>query len=157
MTRNKTQLFSRILGSALGLGYFPLMPGSLASLFCAAAAFFLAGRIEIGFFTDLGIFLLLLLLGLISAAALSQREGKEDPSWFVMDEVAGMWLAMLGLPKDNIPVVITAWLLFRIFDIFKPWIIGRVDKMNTSAAMILDDLLAAVPAWLGAFILWKLL
>lgn len=157
MTSNKTYIYSRVLGSVFGLGFFPFMPGTFASMICAAGAFVLFRDTEISLLPDIGILLILVLLSISAASALSRSGDEWDPSWFVMDEFAGMWMALLGLPKGNIPVIVTAWLLFRIFDILKPWFIRRVDNMDFPAAFVLDDLLAAVPAWLGAFIVWKLL
>jgi phosphatidylglycerophosphatase A len=133
------------------------MPGTLASLFCAAAAYFFARSTAIPLILDIGILLVLVLLGLLCARHLVRERGIKDPVWFVLDEISGMWLALLGLPKNNIPVLLTAFVLFRIFDIFKPWIIRRVDEMENAGSIILDDLLAAVPAWVGAFLLSVLL
>lgn len=157
MGKNKNYIYSRVLGSVFGLGFVPFMPGTFASLICAVGAFVLFRNTELALAADIGILLIFVLLGILAATPLRALGDDQDPSWFVMDEFAGMWLAMLGLPKGNIPVILTAWLLFRIFDILKPWFIKRVDSMNSPLAVVLDDLLAAIPAWLGAFIVWKLL
>jgi phosphatidylglycerophosphatase A len=156
MVQTKRIHISALLGSAFGLGRIPFMPGTVASFACVVLAFLLSRSMRIPLIADLGILLLFCLLGFLSIATLSRRGLSGDPSWFVMDEIAGMWLALLGLPKQNIPVLIMAFVLFRLFDILKPWLIKRIDQMEQPSAVMLDDLLAAVPAWLGAFILWKL-
>ncbi len=87
---------------------------------------------------------------------LANRPG-DDPSEFVIDEVAGQWLALLfpaaafysrGMEDWAItayPGWIAAFLFFRLFDIWKPWIIGRADRRHDAAGVMLDDL------WAGLF------
>ena len=85
---------------------------------------------------------------------LRDRPG-EDPSEFVVDEVAGQWLAFLfpalafwtrgwdgWLPW---PAPVAAFLFFRLFDIWKPWVVGHADRRGDAAGVMLDDL------WAGLF------
>ena len=85
---------------------------------------------------------------------LADRPG-DDPSEFVIDEVAGQWLALLFssaafwargwegfLPW---PAPVAAFLFFRLFDIWKPWLVGRADRRHDAAGVMLDDL------WAGLF------
>ena len=87
-------------------------------------------------------------------AELKDRPG-DDPSEFVIDEVAGQWLALLFpaaafwwrgfegfLPY---PAPLAAFLFFRLFDIWKPWLVGRADRRHDAAGVMLDDL------WAGLF------
>lgn len=82
---------------------------------------------------------------------LKDRPG-EDPSEIVIDEVAGMWLAML-FPAAAFwsrdmsmvwPGPIAAFLFFRLFDITKPWLVGRADRRHDAPGVMLDDLWAGV-------------
>lgn len=86
--------------------------------------------------------------------ALAGRPG-EDPGEIVIDEVAGQWIALLfpafafwargwegWLPW---PAWVVPFLFFRLFDIWKPWIIGRADRRADAAGVMLDDL------WAGLF------
>ncbi len=79
----------------------------------------------------------------------------QDPGEVVIDEVAGQWIALLApsaafwsnghngwLPW---PAWVCAFLFFRLFDIWKPWIIGRADRRGDAAGVMLDDL------WAGLF------
>ena len=87
---------------------------------------------------------------------LANRPG-EDPSDVVIDEVAGQWLALLfpaaafwsrgteDWALDAYPGWIAAFLFFRLFDIWKPWVIGRADARHDAAGVMLDDL------WAGLF------
>lgn len=86
---------------------------------------------------------------------LRDRPG-EDPSEIVIDEVAGQWIAllapsfgfwMMGLDNWNFPYPgwVGAFLLFRLFDIWKPWLVGRADARHDAAGVMIDDL------WAGLF------
>lgn len=152
---NKSPWLSKTIVSLFGIGYFPGFPGTIASLVVASAAFALASFIDINWLWDVEVFLFLLLLGLIPGTQLVKNQGIKDPSWFVMDEAAGMWLSMLFIPKDNIWLVIVAFATFRVFDIWKPWLIREAEKIPGATGIMLDDVLAAVPSWAITFIIWK--
>lgn len=152
----KSRWLSKTIASIFGIGYFPWAPGTIASLVTAALAYVLVSNMEIVWIWDVEIFFVLLLLGLISGADLVKYQDIKDPSWFVMDEGAGMWLSMLLLPKDNIWVVLIAFALFRVFDIWKPWLIRKAEKVPGATGIMLDDVLAAIPSWLITFVIWKL-
>ena len=88
----------------------------------------------------------------------------DDPSEFVIDEVAGQWLALLfpaaafwnrGMDDWAIaayPGWVAAFLFFRLFDIWKPSIIGRADRRNDAAGVMLDDLWAGVFAGIATIL-----
>jgi phosphatidylglycerophosphatase A len=88
--------------------------------------------------------------------------GGEDPSEVVIDEVAGQLLALsftvIPLWRHGVPdLMLAAWpgwavpfLLFRLFDIWKPWLVGRADRRGDAAGVMLDDLWAGLFAGLGA-------
>ena len=105
----------------------------------------------------------LLALATVAVAALGfwsvshYTQGMEDPdrSEIVIDEVAGQWLALCfpsygfwhaGLPPTEFPWPgwLAAFLLFRLFDIWKPWIIGRADREGGTMGVMMDDLWAGV-------------
>lgn len=84
---------------------------------------------------------------------LANRPG-EDPSEIVIDEVAGQWLALM-FPSAAFyargwedwlpwPAWVGAFLMFRLFDIWKPWLVGRADARHDPAGVMLDDLWAGV-------------
>jgi len=89
---------------------------------------------------------LLLILAAVPAAlacgACARESGREDPSFVVLDEVLGMYLALLFL-NQSLPWVAAAFALFRLLDILKPWPVSLMEKRFTGgAAILLDDLLA---------------
>ena len=86
-----------------------------------------------------------------------------DASEFVIDEVAGQWIALLPVsagawareldPLALWPGILAAFLLFRLFDIWKPGPIGTMDRLGTPWGVMADDLLAGVAAALGVVLL----
>jgi phosphatidylglycerophosphatase A len=91
-----------------------------------------------------------------------QGQLSADPSEVVIDEVAGQWLALsftlIPLWWHGVPdLLFAAWpawaapfLLFRLFDIWKPWLVGRADRMEGATGVMLDDLWAGLFAGLGS-------
>ena len=156
-SQNKSRWFSKVITSMFGIGYFPGFPGTIASLVTAALAYLLATHIKIVWLLDVEIFLGLMLLGLIFGADLVKYQAIKDPKWFVMDEAAGMWLSMMLLPKDNIWIVLIAFALFRIFDIWKPWLIKKAESIPGATGIMVDDVFAALPSWVITFVIWKIL
>ncbi len=146
---------SRLIVTVFGLGQIGFAPGTWAS----AVAVILGLQID----RHLG-FPVLVIATVIATAAgfwacrreLANRPG-EDPSEFVIDEVAGQWLALLfpaaafwargteDWAIDAYPGWIAAFLFFRLFDIWKPWLVGRADRRHDAAGVMLDDL------WAGLF------
>ena len=129
----------QLAGSGLGLGYLPVAPGTWGSV----------GGLLIWWLTlPMGreLQVLLLVLAVVPAAlacgACARRAGRDDPSFVVLDEVLGMYLALVFL-SPSLPWVAGAFVLFRLLDIFKPWPVSLMEKRFTGgAAILLDDLLA---------------
>lgn len=146
---------SKFIASLFGLGYFPAFPGTIASLVTVALAFTLYSTLDIHWMWDVEMFLLFMLLGFVTGRHLVKLQDIKDPSWFVMDEAAGMWLSMMLLPKDNIWIVLIAFAMFRVFDIWKPWLIRKAEKIPGATGIMLDDVVAAIPSWVITFLFWK--
>ena len=93
-------------------------------------------------------------LGLWATAAEIAASGDTDPSHVVIDEVAGQWIALLpvgfgaammgAMPLDLWPGWLAGFLLFRLFDIWKPGPIGWADRRGDAAGVMLDDLIAGL-------------
>jgi phosphatidylglycerophosphatase A len=89
--------------------------------------------------------------GLLCSGTAIRRTGQLDPSLVVIDEVAGMWVALAVLPPallraETIAVLTVAWLLFRIFDIGKPWPLNRLEDLPGAIGIMSDDLAAGALA-----------
>ncbi len=139
--------------SALGAGYLKPAPGtwgSLAALPLGWVVFQTGGP-----FLFLAATVAVTLVGIRAIDAEMRETGVHDPSWIVVDEVAGLWIALLpvafGAWRAGVPVtalwpgIVAAFLFFRLFDIWKPWLVGRADARDDAAGVMLDDV------WAGLF------
>ncbi len=89
----------------------------------------------------------------IPAATIAAREsGREDPGFVVIDEVAGQWIALLGSPTDWKHGLI-ALILFRLFDITKPYPARQLEKLPRGWGIVFDDVAAGLYAWVIATVI----
>jgi phosphatidylglycerophosphatase A len=139
-----------LLATWFGCGYFPWAPGTAGSLAALVIAFALHASLGAGRLT----FAILILLFLYPAIWASTRAGRlletADPRIVVVDEVLGQWLTLLGAAVLNWKTLLAAFLLFRLFDIWKPWPIRRLEDLPEGAGIVADDLAAGL---YGALIL----
>lgn len=150
-----------------GVGYFPIAPGTLGSL--VGVGLYLAiwswlyqilearaarGRLSLLYVFTPQLALMLLIIFLITIAgiwAASRAEKvirKKDPSIVVIDEVAGQMIALLSGPFW-LPTwwsILSAFLLFRLFDIWKPYPIRRLESLESGLGIMADDVLAGIYA-----------
>jgi phosphatidylglycerophosphatase A len=122
-----------------GAGYSPVAPGTVGSLVAAVAIWLLP-------FTTVRLAVTLLVVTLIGIWAGSRVErvlGRKDPGVIVIDEVAGMLLSILLLPR-TIPVLVTAFLVFRLFDIWKPFPARESQALTGGMGVMVDDLIAGL-------------
>lgn len=134
---------AKILATFFGIGLFPVAPGTLAS---AVAA--LAFRIALhGLAWPLYLLLLAFLFfaGAAASAALAAELGRPDPGRIVVDEVCGQLLALAFLPAAWAPLAVS-FVLFRFFDIIKPWPIRRLEKLPGGWGIMADDIGAGLAA-----------
>ncbi len=150
MTRQITTFF--------GVGLLPYAPGTWGSL----AALLIGWAAE----RYVGLWLLIVLtaLAVIGGFWACQREladtPNEDPSEIVIDEVAGMWIALLfpaiAFASRDMSMVwpgpIAAFLFFRLFDIRKPWLVGRADRRHDPIGVMLDDVWAGIFAGVATLV-----
>jgi phosphatidylglycerophosphatase A len=89
----------------------------------------------------------------VPAATIAAREsGRKDPGFVVIDEVAGQWIALLGSPADWKHGLI-ALVLFRLFDITKPFPARQLEALPEGWGIVFDDVAAGLYAWGVAAIL----
>jgi phosphatidylglycerophosphatase A len=133
-----------VLGTWFGAGLLPVMPGtwgSLAALPCAWAIRSLWGVAGLAIAAAFAF-----AVGCWAAGMITNRSGVKDSAAIVIDEVAAQWLVLLPAPLDPVPYA-AAFLLFRIFDIWKPWPVRWADRrVYGGFGIMLDDLLAAAYA-----------
>jgi phosphatidylglycerophosphatase A len=91
------------------------------------------------------------LIGIPAATIVSRESGREDPGHVVVDEVAGQLITLIAIPADWRHAAL-ALLLFRLFDIFKPWPIRKLEALPAGTGIMLDDVAAGVFALIVAHI-----
>jgi phosphatidylglycerophosphatase A len=87
------------------------------------------------------------LIGIWSGGRVERALGTKDPGVIVIDEVAGMMLSVVILPR-SVAVLLTAFVLFRIFDVWKPFPARESQVLSGGLGVMLDDLIAGVYALL---------
>jgi phosphatidylglycerophosphatase A len=139
--------FYHLIATAMGSGYAPLAPGTAGSLLAVFLIYY--------FFPPTWILvisiLLLFFLGVYTSGKLEKIHG-EDPSLVVIDEVVGMALSLLFLPRNWL-LFLSAFLLFRLFDIVKPAPINASQKLRAGWGIMIDDVLAGISALIAVHIL----
>ncbi len=127
-----------------GCGYFPWGPGTVGSLAALVIAIALHSWFHASRLT-LAVLIVLLLYPAIWASTRTARLlNTADPGIVVIDEVLGQWLALLGATTLNAKSFLAAFLLFRLFDIWKPWPIRRFETLPEGAGIVADDLAAGL-------------
>jgi phosphatidylglycerophosphatase A len=136
-----TARLARVIATAGGLGYAPVAPGTIASLPPALVVWWLAP----GDLALLSAAALVTLVGIWASDREARRVGEKDPRCIVIDEVAGMLVACCGNPRGW-AWVLGLFLLFRIFDVWKPLGINQLQALPGGLGVVLDDVLAGVYA-----------
>ncbi|MDD5465918.1 MAG: phosphatidylglycerophosphatase A [Candidatus Omnitrophica bacterium] len=130
----------KTIASVFFIGYLPLIPGTFGSIAGAGLFYLLWGSGRLVYF--LGV-LCIIVLGFLTSGRMEKLLNKKDPSCVVIDEVAGMLIALSFLPAD-LKIVVLAFVIFRILDTFKPYPAGRLQDLHGSAGVMADDLIAGV-------------
>ena len=131
---------ARVIGSAFGLGYAPLAPGTVGSAGAALVYLYLPAIREP--LVHVPMILLSVALGVWAGGVMEEEYG-EDPSQAVIDEVAGQWIALLFIPFSPITVLL-AFILFRLFDILKPGPVDWAQRLPGGWGIMTDDVLAGI-------------
>jgi phosphatidylglycerophosphatase A len=134
-----------------GAGLSPVMPGTAGSLaalpFAVLIAWFGAPWMLVP--AAIAVFI----LGTWASDVYCRRAGIKDPGLIVIDEVAGQWLTLSIAPVAFWPYVI-GFVLFRIFDMVKPWPIGWADRrVSGGFGVMVDDVLAAIYSTGGLYLI----
>lgn len=142
------------LASGCGVGYLPWAPGTWGSLFALPLCFLLS-RLEASLYWM--VLLAIVALAIVAAGAAEKILDRKDPGVVVIDEVAGMLVTMIGAPP-TLAAYGAGFLLFRFFDIVKPFPVRWADRhLNGGVGIVLDDLLAGVYALLCLQLLLRVL
>ncbi|GAA6785003.1 phosphatidylglycerophosphatase A [Helicobacter pylori] len=135
-------------------GYSKKAPGTVGSLVALLLG------LPILIFSANTLFLAAVLIGLIAIAQIDKEEEESkihDSSYIVIDELVGMWLAM-AISGLSLAGVILSFIFFRIYDITKPSLIGKIDKeVKGGLGVVADDALAGVLAGLSTLLVINIL
>ena len=137
---------ANLISTWFGCGYAPIAPGtagSLAALLIACALVNYAGWQPLWFGA---LALAATAPGIWAAGITAQALKQKDPGLVVVDEVVGQWLALAGARPLNMKSWIGAFVLFRLFDIWKPAPVRNLEKLPGGAGIVADDLMAGVYA-----------
>ena len=145
------------IATGAGAGFAPIAPGTLGAiegvgLFLAALALQLSARDFLLLLAALNIFIYS--VGVWASTRTCEMCGLEDPRQVVIDEVSGQMIALTPLAfAPSVMGVIAAFVLFRLFDIFKPYPIRKLERLHGGFGVMTDDALAGLYAtalvWLG--------
>ncbi|WRA00902.1 phosphatidylglycerophosphatase A [Helicobacter pylori] len=135
-------------------GYSKKAPGTIGSLVALLLG------LPVLIFSANTLFLAAIFIGLIAIAQIDKEEEetkRHDSSYIVIDELVGMWLAM-AISGLSLAGVVLSFIFFRIYDITKPSLIGKIDKeVKGGLGVVADDALAGVLAGLSALLVIHIL
>lgn len=140
-----------LVATWFGCGYFPWGPGTVGSLAALFIALLLHTYLGSGRPTFLILTVVLLSPAIWAATRTEQLVQQEDPGLVVVDEVLGQWVTLLGATVLNWKSWILAFILFRLFDISKPWPVRRFEHFPGGLGIVTDDVAAGI---YGALILY---
>lgn len=147
--------FAYLTATGFGAGFAPKAPGTFGALegvglFLLTLALPLASQQH--FMLLVGLNILLFAAGVWASKRTCEISNLEDPSQVVVDEISGQFIALAPLAFGwSVGLIILAFLLFRLFDIFKPYPIRKLEHLPNGFGVMLDDVLAGIFA---ALIVW---
>lgn len=133
----KINFFEKMLGSGFFTGYMPIVPGTFGSL-AALLIYFIPG------FEKPVIIIPAIIVFMVYGIYVGNKFDKvygKDPRQCTIDEVVGMWISLLFLPK-RIVVSVIAFIVWRVFDIVKPFPARNLEKLEGGLGIMIDDVVA---------------
>lgn len=136
-----------VLSTWFGSGLLPAAPGTFGTLAAVPLIILLS---YLATWLRASVVVIVVAVAIWSAGLAQDLLKTEDPSQIVIDEVAGFLLAMVLLPFSWSILGLT-FILFRIFDIFKPFPVRQLESLRGGAGIVMDDLMAGVYAAAGSW------
>ena len=125
------------------IGYAPVAPGTFGS--AAGLVVFAAVRSSGSPVLEAAVIVILFLIGVWSGTKAEHHFGGVDPAPVVMDEVVGMLITLAFIPVTWTGAIV-GFLVFRVFDVFKPWPAARFERLPGGLGVMADDGMAALYA-----------
>lgn len=142
------------ISSGFGSGYAPKAPGTVGSV-AATVAWVVASWV--GLLSSPASHLIaasvVIVVGTWATKISLDEEGGEDPQWIVIDEWAGVCIALIGTSVSHPLHVLMAFALFRFFDILKPGPVGKAEDLPGAFGIMGDDVVAGICALICGAIL----
>ena len=135
---------SRLLATWFGCGYFPKGPGTAGSLCGLAAAYILHSTLAWPAWAFAGLAAAFIAPAVWAAGVVAETSGAKDPQIVVIDEVLGQWVALAGAPTLGWREWLGAFVLFRLFDIWKPVPVRNLERLPGGIGIVADDLMAGI-------------
>ena len=135
----KINFFERFIGSGFLTGYFPIASGTVGSL--AALIIYLIPGFE-QLFVIIPSIVIFMVYGIYVGTKFEAEYGK-DPAQCTIDEVVGMWIALVALPK-TFAIVAIAFILWRILDIIKPPPARNLERLKGGLGIMIDDVISGI-------------
>lgn len=134
-----------LIGTGFGSGFSPVAPGTAGALLAFGVWYALSFLVSASVLLWLTVVLALVftVAGVWAANRLEQAWG-EDPSRVVVDEMVGCWITLLAAPAGHLWYGLAAFGLFRLFDIWKPLGIRRMENLPGGIGVMMDDVLSGV-------------
>lgn len=167
-TAGRKPHFAFFVATACGLGYLPKAPGTWGSLAGVLIYYLIQfyfplssaqGRLGLGTratwssMTVLSIAILIAVVGVLTANSVAKYSGTEDPQFVVVDEVSGqLFTYLFALAPANWKYLLLGFILFRVFDIWKPFPARQAESLPGGWGIMADDWAAAVYAGIGLWI-----
>lgn len=139
-----------LIACGFGAGLSPKAPGTFGTLIAVPLYLVLESL-------GLSIYLIVLVVasvgGIRICSIASRKFGMHDCQQIVWDEIVGYWITMAAFPVSPENMVV-GFLLFRVYDIFKPWPIRVIDRsVGGGLGIMLDDILAGIFGWISLYAL----
>ncbi len=152
--------------TGLGSGYLPIAPGTWGS--AVAATIYLPLYFSLSYASLNAILIMLIIIstiiGIFWGRWAIEYYKSNDPKQFVIDELAGMWVALLAMPlATNISlskltiILLTQFILFRLFDIIKPTPARQSENLPSGIGIMADDIIAGIYANITGQILFRII
>lgn len=138
------------ISSGFGSGYAPKAPGTVGSVAAVGAWLFASWTgLLVSPLSHLIAAVVVILVGTWATKVSLEEEGGEDPQWIVIDEWAGIFIALIGTSSSSPLHVVAAFLFFRLFDILKPGPVGKAEDLPGAFGIMADDIVAGICALIG--------
>ena len=136
---------SKFIATFGGVGFFPVAPGTIGSIaglgVLWAISFVASDYCQV--FIQIILLITLIPIGVIASSAYEKHFGKIDPKEVVIDEVVGILIALFALPFTWFHII-AGFVLFRFFDIVKPFPIGKLQDIKGGWGIMADDIAAGI-------------